>query len=287
MDIAFAFDELYADHAQVAIESILDSQPPGTRATFWLLTTGAVAEERGEHLRRQLDGRAGLHLLSTGDEYRGLPVAQPEQFAYISTGMYLRLLLPDLLPPGTRRLLYLDCDVLVAGDLGPLWRTPLAGAPLAAVRDVYVKTFADFGGLPGADPADDAAPYFNSGVMLINLPEWREARITERCLAYLAEHAGVLRLPDQDALNLATVGRWVRVEHRWNHMRSWLLEPAVIASGAAGPSDGRTRIMHFAGQYKPWTEGFLPGFRLDRFRSLADRVAALRPDAPVGPRLED
>ena len=48
MDIAFAFDEYYADHAQVAMESVLESHEHRSDITFWLLTTDAVAEQREE-----------------------------------------------------------------------------------------------------------------------------------------------------------------------------------------------------------------------------------------------
>jgi hypothetical protein len=40
------------------------------------------------------------------------------------------------------------------------------------------------------------------------------------------------------------------------------------------PAD--VRIMHFAGERKPWTPGFRPGFRLDRHHRLAQRVAQYR-----------
>ncbi|MEV4413037.1 glycosyltransferase family 8 protein [Catellatospora sp. NPDC049609] len=267
MDIAFAFDEAYAEHVQIAVESVLDSHPGPHEPTFWLLTTAAVAKEREPSLRRQLAGRARLRLLTTGDEFRALPVVDEEWLAYVSAGMYLRLLLPDLVGPEVSRLLYLDVDVQVCGDLSPLWQVALGEAPLAAVRDAFTATFATHGGVPGAGPEHDpAAPYFNSGVLLMNLPVWRRERITARCLAYLAAHAGRLRFPDQDALNLVAYGQWLRLPHRWNNMRSFALEESA-------DTGHDTRIMHFAGPRKPWTEGFRPGFRYERHQALAARVA--------------
>lgn len=275
MDIAFAFDETYADHAQVAVESVLETHGHRTDITFWLLTTPAVVKERGGALRRQADGRAGLRLLSTGDEYRDLPLADTREWSwlgYLSTGMYLRLLLPDLVDADLDRLLYLDVDVHVCGDLSPLWELPLPGdVPLAAVRDAYTPTIGAQGGVPGAgDEHGPQSPYFNSGVLLMHLPAWRRQDVSGRSLDYLTRHAGGLRFPDQDALNLAAYGRWLRLPHRWNHMRSYDLQHAD-----GTPVDGTdARIMHFAGERKPWSPGFRPGFRLDRHRRLARQVAA-------------
>ncbi|MBV1855317.1 glycosyltransferase family 8 protein [Catellatospora tritici] len=269
MDIAFAFDEGYAGHARVALESVLDSHDRDD-ITFWLLTTDTVAKEQEQSLRRQLAGRGRLHLLTTGDAFRALPVAEHESLTYLSPGMYLRLLLPDLVD-GPGRLLYLDSDVQVCGELGPLWQLPLADAPLAAVRDAFTDRFDMWGGIPGAGPQHPGdAPYFNSGVLLINMDRWRELRVTERCLAYLAEYGGSLRFPDQDALNLVAFEQWLRLPPRWNHMCSYLLEPMTPGQRAAQD----VRVMHFAGPRKPWTEGFRPGFRHARHHTLTTRVAA-------------
>jgi hypothetical protein len=53
---------------------------------------------------------------------------------------YARLLIPELFPATVSKVLYLDSDLLALGDLGPLWRTDLAGAVVAAVPDFYYHT---------------------------------------------------------------------------------------------------------------------------------------------------
>lgn len=273
MDIAFAFDETYADHAQVAIETVLETQPCRDDLTLWLLTSQVVADKRAASLRRQLAGRARLRLLTTGDEFRALPRSMHEELTYLSAGMYLRLQLPHLVD-GPQRLLYLDVDVQVCADLSPLWEVAMGDdVPLAAVRDGLCDTLGANGGTPGLDERHDPqAPYFNSGVLLINLPVWRRQQVTEQCLAYLAEHDGRLRYPDQDALNLATYGRWLRLPHCWNHMQSYRMEPAYKDYDPTAVWD--MRIMHFAGTRKPWTGDFLPGARQERYRSLLRKVHA-------------
>jgi lipopolysaccharide biosynthesis glycosyltransferase len=265
MDIAFAFDESYAGHAQVAIESILDCHAHRDDLTFWLLTTPAVAAARATSLRHQACGRARIEFLSTDDTFRALPVSQIERCAYISAGMYLRLFLPGLLPPTVERLLYLDCDVLVSGDLGPLWETPFGTAAVAAVRDGYTRALAYEGGIPGAGPQlDGNEPYFNSGVLLMNLPVWRRLDVTGRCLEYLSEYADRLRFPDQDALNLVCYGRWLRLDASWNDTVKWRLEPETHAR-----QRGQVRIHHFLGPAKPWQRDFpYTGYR-ERYRELA------------------
>ena len=277
MDIAFAFDHHYADHAQVAMESVLDSHPHRDDLTFWMLTTPEVTAERSASLRQQVAGRAAVELLALGEGVAALPTSQVDRCSYISVATYLRLFLPGLMASRVDRLLYLDSDVMVNGDLGPLWNLPLGDAPLAAVRDGLARSMGYEGGIPGAGPhVRDGAAYFNAGVMLINVPVWQRMSVTERCLAYLAEHRDHVRFADQDALNLVCYGRWLRLSAIWNDMVRWWLRPddceAVCRS---------VRITHFLGPVKPWHREFRFAEYAERYRSLMARVPGLRQPEPT------
>lgn len=57
----------------------------------------------------------------------------PETGAY-SLACYLRLFAPTLLPD-VDKVLYLDCDLIVNGNLDELWNTDLEGYAVAAVHD--------------------------------------------------------------------------------------------------------------------------------------------------------
>jgi lipopolysaccharide biosynthesis glycosyltransferase len=266
MDIAFAFDEGYADPAQVAIESVMDSNRGRSDLTFWILTTDAVAAQRSGALRRQVNGRARVRVLTAGDGYRSLPLSQQASLGYISAAAYLRLFLPDLMPPEVRRLVYLDSDVIVFGDLSPLWDVALDAAPFAAVAETF--PLGDRGGIPGAGPEHDpTAPYFNTGVLLMNLPVWRAMRITERCLVYLHQQADQLRMADQDALNLVGYGRWIPLPRRWNWML-YLLE----SNQDPVPAD-EVSVIHFLGPNKPWIGPPRRGYGQDRYHALAAVLA--------------
>lgn len=270
MDIALAFDEGYAVHAHVTIESILESHPHREDLTFWLLTPAGLEHRQIDALRRQIEGRAQVQFLTADDGFRSMPIAQREKYHYISAGMYLRLFLPDLVPPGLERLLYLDCDTIVGGDLGALFARPMGSAPLGAVRDGFTLSMSHEGGVPGAGPhISRRAPYFNSGVLLMNLPAWREAGVTEACLDYLRDNHDRLRFPDQDALNLVAYGRWHQLEAKWNDTILWWMWPGDSRAARY------VAITHFLGPRKPW-QGDFPyvGFR-DRYLELAARVAAL------------
>ena len=79
--------------------------------------------------------------------------------------IYYRFLLPDLFPD-EEKMLYMDCDILVNDSLQELWRTDIEGYACAVVEDQEADdiTLQNRIGVYGA-------PYFNSGVLLVNM-DW-------------------------------------------------------------------------------------------------------------------
>ncbi|MGC4055919.1 MAG: glycosyltransferase [Paludibaculum sp.] len=101
------------------------------------------------------------------------------------------LLLPDVLPPDLERVLFLDADLLVLGDVTELWETPMDGHVVAAAADAAVPLCSGPRGVKGwrRMGIPDNAPYFNCGVLLIHLGRWRERDITRRAFRYFEETA--------------------------------------------------------------------------------------------------
>src|SRR5690606_22778049 len=129
---------------------------------------------------------------------------------WISQAAYLKLLAPGLLPSGAARVIVLDADVIVQSDLQPLWAAPMGDRLLLAVQDFgcpYVSC--SFGIRRYRELGLEAdAPYFNSGVMLLDLERWRAEEMASRSLQYLDSHAAELRCHDQEALNAVAANRW-------------------------------------------------------------------------------
>src|SRR5690349_2559637 len=90
-----------------------------------------------------------------------------------SSAVYYRLFFPLLVPKEVTRILYLDTDIVVVGDLRELYQTDLGDYPLAAVYDNYVKTAPQLG-------IYEEENYFNSGMMLMNIPVWNEQNISQQ-----------------------------------------------------------------------------------------------------------
>ena len=94
--------------------------------------------------------------------------------SYVSYAVYSRIFIGELLPDLHGKVLYLDCDTLIVDSIAEIFDTDLHGNPLALAPDAAHPAYKRVISLP------ENKPYFNTGVTLIDLDEWRKCRCTER-----------------------------------------------------------------------------------------------------------
>lgn len=163
--------------------------------------------------------------------------------------IYAQLFIDRLLPVELDRVLYLDCDLIVRGDIGELWATDLRGRTIGAAAEATAIFFREKLGLPLG------APYFNNGVLVIDLTRWRERKVGERVLAIARESPERLTWFDQCAMNIALEGDWLPLDPIWNHQQSGdgVRYQGVMHFRKMTTEERRTiRIAHFTGTPKPW-----------------------------------
>jgi len=194
----------------------------------------------------------------------------------------------DLLPPNVHRFCYIDCDILFLGDIAELNGFDLQGKTLGAVQDYNVANWKhphtsigrSYLATLNAQEAENLnldTPYFNAGVLVVDLNRWREKGIKEKALKY-ARQLGSDGLGDQDAVNRAVDGDWCALPLEWNVQGAiFFLEmledtPLKARLLPQRPSLPRgAKIMHFAGPLKPWNscsrQSYAPLWRQTLLRS--------------------
>jgi lipopolysaccharide biosynthesis glycosyltransferase len=233
-------DESYAMPLATALRSIVEANRSNEPLDVYVLSDHFSANLRQEVIDSLPQGSASIHWmavdLSLFEKFETLP--------HISKITYARLLIPHMFPESVSRVLYLDADILVLDDLGPLWDTDLKGAVVGAVLDPTMDARIK-GRATGNDDVPEVQDYFNAGVLLIDLDRWREERISEKALEYLNHHPRSF-FADQDALNLACDGRWTALDLRWNFFHHWYTSIRDMT-----PAE-RPMIAHFVTSRKPW-----------------------------------
>lgn len=159
-----------------------------------------------------------LRTLAAGAELLVHDVAHPldgVRRGRLARPSFFRLLLPDVCPPDWEHVLYLDVDMLVEAPLDDLWELRHSSSPAAMVLEYGGPHFGAPKGPPWRDlGVDPATPYFNSGVMLSDLPTWRAENVGHQALELL--RAFDLPHGDQCALNTVLARRIRPLEPQWN-----------------------------------------------------------------------
>lgn len=269
-DVALATDSQYVRHAAVAIAS-LTRFSYSIAPTIWLVTDSDLSPRDKLILQRASGSARQINIVYHRPD-RIWGTATRKESRHVSEAMYLRLAIPDLLPSKIEKVLYVDCDTLCTSPtLLDLFQLDISTKCLAAAIDAFTPTVAANGAIPGLEHYPEIpreAPYFNSGVLLINVTEWRKRQVRIRAEEYL-NTVQERRFPDQDALNVAVYRHWKQIGKRWNHMKSWRLESDYPKP--EGTLDDVT-LIHSAGSLKFWDLDFPQGTRKKLYFTLANEL---------------
>lgn len=241
--IGLSFDDNFWAPAYATMRSICISTQRRKDLVFHLLHFPLSDEHRAdlEKITSEYGAKLNFYPLESQPDFLALVQNLPTSARWPAI-VYARLALTKLLPADISRVIYLDTDVLVRWPIEKLYETDLAGADLGAVKEAlspFIPLRTDM--RQNADIFDGAEPYFNSGVLLIDLDAWRRIDFPAE-IAALASSGVLSRLYfDQDMLNLIFRGRWAQLEWRWNtidaHPAHEALDPAIL---------------HFTYATKPW-----------------------------------
>jgi len=176
---------------------------------------------------------------------------------------YARFFSGDYIEDG--RILYIDCDTVITGDLASLFDFDLQGNPYGAVID-QCSSYVNY--LIGHKMTDK---YFNSGVLLIDNKMVREQNMSE----LFVETSKTINLKntfigaDQDIMNVAFYRRITTLPVCYNMMyttrifsgRCCLMQASKTYDTYYTPEEfdkarKDIKVIHFAGggKYQPWRE---------------------------------
>lgn len=198
---------------------------------------------------------------SHGHKLRKIPVVDEQLAVYPelrhSKSTYLRLLLPELLPASVSKVVYLDADTIVVGDISELYALDISEFYAAAVKEVsrsYAKSIPFFQShLELLKIAPDRF-YFGAGVMLMNLNKMRKDQVVEKYFQFAIEYPEAIIWSDQDVLN-GVLNSSIKYVHPKFNM-NYYVEPDILRAtwGHKEVKEAKNNpvVIHYIGTIKPW-----------------------------------
>lgn len=256
--LVMAADDAFAMPMAVTLYSVVSHLP--SPSTVEIMAFDAGMSGRGKEKIREVVTANGptVHLTWIEPKVTRFERMASETAPRFSEAIYYRLLIPEVLPSSCRRVLYLDSDLIAEQSIAPLWQKPFDSNAACAVPERIVSC-PDFGVAEWERLGLDAnAPYFNSGLMLINLDAWRALDVSERACEYMLDSTNDFHLKsDQEALNAILAGHWGALDPRWNVVHLLYdseerasMEEMLNTDLSSVPQD--PYVIHFTGSEKPW-----------------------------------
>jgi lipopolysaccharide biosynthesis glycosyltransferase len=241
--VACSTDDAYALPLAVMLKSLAVNADPARKIAVYIVDN-RVSSENKQRIAGAVEDRLDLYWCMPEGRF---PHIDPG-WGHVSSATYDKIFITRLLPEDIGKALWLDSDTLVLDDICTLFDTPMNGNSLLAVQDPLIQTVSSPFGVQGwrafgLSPAD---PYFNAGVLLVDVDNWRNNDIAGRALSYVRDNGRRVFFYDQEALNVALAGKWHNLDDRWNYSAN------PRHSRFQSPENGSPAIVHFSGGLKPW-----------------------------------
>lgn len=261
--VVFAADDNYVPQLTTTIYSAMKNASPDRYYDVVVLQRN-IAWDKQQRMRdwfaqfenmnlrfTNVDRMMSGHELSTNNEH-------------ISVETYYRFLIQQILP-FYDKVLYLDSDIIINGDIAKLYDTEVGDHLLAAVRDIdflgnlNVKHGLRMGYAKDVLKMKDPYDYFQAGVLVLNTKAMRAHYTIQQWLEYASNPEFIYN--DQDVLNAHCEGDVVYLPWEWNVVHDCAGRVGNLFTQAPNDiydaymkSRENPQIIHYAGFQKPWTD---------------------------------
>ena len=259
INIVLCFNKAYAVYSTVAIYSLLKNSK--TKIKLYLILSDDIKDEL-EHISALADSFGAILEVTLLEKSSPFNHVNWTKAMYWNEANYLRLMIPSLVKED--RVLYLDSDLIVTGDLSELFFTPFDDAVVIGVLELaYLSARYKI-------PVVLGEPFINAGVMVMDLDALRKDDFFSKCVSIHDQYQDLIVSMDQCILNKYAEGRKKIIDNKWNV----IIHAHYFGRGRFEHLVGSGKIIHFAGPIKPWME-YANSYITDLWMSYATEIKNL------------
>ena len=241
-------DDNYIMPTCVAITSLIVNKAPETEYEIYIIMAECSDESYSKIKELSELGTEVKLIRASLDEYRDI-----KQLAHISIACLLKFDVSELVPDYDK-LLYLDGDIIVRGDLSELYNTDLGDSYAAGVKEI--------------GNISEATGNVNAGIMLFNAKRIRDEKLNIK-MREVRRSLGDRSSMDQQTYNIVTGKNYKYVDIKYNCIPPKIVEcqegdlikiNELYGSNYNSLQDiiDKAIIIHYASGEKPWKYTFKP-----------------------------
>lgn len=236
--IFFASDNNYAPYLVVALKSLLANASKEYFYKIHVLTSN-MSDDNKLVLLRELTFNSSIEFINLSKETEAIK----DKFHlrdYYSIDTYYRFFIADLFPEYDK-VIYLDSDIIVLGDISDLYFYNISNYLLGVVQEQVMAHNECFSDYVEKALGVKCKNYFNAGILLMNSKLFRLYNIQSKFFKLMSRFKFRVT-QDEDYLNVICKDKVKYLDLGWNKM----------PFEETGFDDVDLKIIHYTLGWKPW-----------------------------------
>lgn len=281
MNILYTINDKFVPQLGAAICSVCENNRKNSDINFYLVSSG-INDWNKESLKKLVKSyNQTIKIIELGkiDKYF--------DFEFDTTGWppitLARLLMDKILPENIKRIIYLDADTIVRGDLSELWNINLGNK----IVGMSIEPTIDKNRISVLNI--NKYPYYNAGVLIVDLEKWRKTGACKKIFDFYKVHNGKLFANDQDAINGALKDDIYTISPKYNFYNIFYQYPYSFMCKLMKPLKYISKeeyvkalknpiIIHYLGEERPWRKGNTHKYKNDYKKYLSKTIWKDNPD---------
>jgi len=266
-NVIYACNDGYAKLAGISLISLLKNNPSiGIRCFFILDNVSQKNIDKLKEIKSTYSNLVEIVFVDAASIVENISKYVTGYVNSIDVNMgggytsYTRLFFEGFIPETEERIVYIDCDTLVVGDIEALFLMDMKGKPIAMSYDCTNVKYKKVLHLAKTDR------YYNAGILVIDTKEWKKRKCFQRLFDEVKKGVSYIFV-DQDFINICLRDEITKFSFRFNYCSSFYMFSSVKSiSFVFGLNDFNSEmedfneaknnpcILHFNGNMltRPW-----------------------------------